>query len=622
MALSKTMKRKVDVENWSFNDDWTEKYAFIMPTFRNASPVCLICSETVAVAKEYNLRRHHNTKHSNFKVSYPEQSEARQRKIATLKSAYSRASGIITRTLTDQERVTCASLQAAWVLCRHNRPFTESEVLKECMITVLEELAPDKSMDRIIASVKQVPLSASTNARRVHVLAEQVQKAVIDGVKEAKYFSLAIDESTDNTDISQLCVFVRYFDGKDFREELLALLPLEDNTTADIIFGKLEDFFKSHGLPLDKINLTVTDGAPAMIGKNKGLVSRIRTVAPKTNALHCIIHQSVLCAKLSGELKEVMEKTMKIINHIRETSSTQHRLFRKFVLESQASHDDLLLHNDVRWLSKGKALERFVELRAQVVDFLKQSKSKAAADHLRVMQDTLYVCNVAFLTDIFSHLNTLNLQLQGKGKSVVDLVEKLDAFGNKLNLFHADLLSGRLLHFNTLKTVGEGNVTDKMKTFITQLKDNFSARFDDFFISRDVIGFVRDPFTISPSGEFSTNAVKMLPLDEAAIQSQLAEIQAAGDMKAALRGAESLSAFWVSCPETYDTLKTLAMYVLTMFGSTYTCEAAFSKMNSIKTHERNRLSTESLEDCLRISLTAAKPDVKKLVSEGKCNFSH
>ncbi|KAL0150111.1 hypothetical protein M9458_054538 [Cirrhinus mrigala] len=243
MALSKTMKRKVDVENRSFNDDWTEKYAFIMPTFRNASPVCLICSETVAVAKEYNLRRHHNTKHSNFKVSYPEQSEARQRKIATLKSAYSRASGIITRTLTDQERVTCASLQAAWALCRHNRPFTESEVLKECIITVLEELASDKSMDRIIASVKQVPLSASTNARRVHVLAEQVQKAVIDGVKEAKYFSLAIDESTDNTDISQLCVFVRYFDGKEFREELLALLPLEDNTTADIIFGKLEDFF-------------------------------------------------------------------------------------------------------------------------------------------------------------------------------------------------------------------------------------------------------------------------------------------------------------------------------------------------------------------------------------------
>lgn len=92
---------------------------------------------------------------------------------------------------------------------------------------------------------------------------------------------------------------------------------------------------------------------------------------------------------------------MKIINHIRVNSSTQHRLFRKFVIESQASHEDLLLHNDVCWLSKGKALERFIELHAQVVDFLKQSKSKAAADHLCIMQDREYMCNVAFFNRHF-----------------------------------------------------------------------------------------------------------------------------------------------------------------------------------------------------------------------------
>ncbi|CAM4695332.1 unnamed protein product [Leuciscus chuanchicus] len=150
------------------------------------------------------------------------------------------------------------------------------------------------------------------------------------------------------------------------------------------------------------------------------------------------------------------------------------------------------------------------------------------------------------------------------------MVEKLDAFGNKVDLFHEDLLSGRLLHFSTLKTVGHS----------------------------------KGCHWISPGGEFSANVSKVMPVDEAAIQSELMDIQAAGDMKAALRGAESLSAFWVACPREYDTLKTLTMYVLPMFRSTYTCEAAFSKMNSIKTHERNRLSNQSLED---ISLTAVKP---------------
>ena len=144
------------------------------------------------------------------------------------------------------------SLQAAWVLSKHNKPFTDAEVFKECMVAVLEEFATDKSMGRIIASVKQIPLSTKTAVRRVHVLAEDVQQLVIDDIKEARYPSLAIDESTDNTDISQMCIFVRYFDGKDFKEELLALIPLEGLTTGTIIFGKLEELFQKHVLSFEK----------------------------------------------------------------------------------------------------------------------------------------------------------------------------------------------------------------------------------------------------------------------------------------------------------------------------------------------------------------------------------
>ena len=69
MALSKSTKRNADVENHLFNDEWTDKYAFIVSSFRNATPVCLICSETVAVAKEYNPRCHYNTKRASFKES-------------------------------------------------------------------------------------------------------------------------------------------------------------------------------------------------------------------------------------------------------------------------------------------------------------------------------------------------------------------------------------------------------------------------------------------------------------------------------------------------------------------------------------------------------------------------
>lgn len=41
-------------------------------------------------------------------------------------------------------------------------------------------------------------------------------------LNQANYFSLAIDESAANTDVAQMCIYVRYFHGKEFREELLS----------------------------------------------------------------------------------------------------------------------------------------------------------------------------------------------------------------------------------------------------------------------------------------------------------------------------------------------------------------------------------------------------------------
>ncbi|XP_071380293.1 SCAN domain-containing protein 3-like [Centroberyx affinis] len=496
-------------------------------------------------------------------------------------------------------------------------------MFKEVMVAVLEELATDKSMDGVIASVKQVPLSARSATQRIDALSDAVHGVIISGLSQASYFSLAIDESTDHTDVSQMCVYVRYFDGKEFKEELLSLIPLEGNTTGDIIFNKLEELFRLHSLSFEKINLIVTDGAPAMVGKHRGLVSRLKVIAPQMHGLHCLIHQSVLCARLSGELKGIMDKVMRVINFIRGTSSTQHRLFRQLVAESEeATYADLLLHNDVSWLSKGKVLERFCALLDEVKAFLRLSKMQAADDHLAFLQDEMSMSYVAFLTDIFGHLNHFNLQLQGRGKSVVDMIEKLESFTRKLELFQSDISSGTLLHFSTLKSQGRGRVTGLMVDFIKQLQANFKSRFEDYSIPKDIISFVRDPFTVR-SADFSSLAKKTIPsLDEAAFQLELIDFQTSSLLSDALKSAQSVDEFWITCSEEYRWIKKLAFYVLTMFPSTYTCESTFSSVNAIKTHERNRLMHKNLENCLRIKMTSISPDIQKIVTEGRCQFSH
>lgn len=113
---------------------------------------------------------------------YPPMSEARRKKIKALKSNYHQGSKINICGITQQEKAKCASLKVAWVLARNNKPFTDSEIFKECMVTVLEELPTDKAIEGIIVSVKQVSLSATTAARRIHVLADDVERSMLDGI--------------------------------------------------------------------------------------------------------------------------------------------------------------------------------------------------------------------------------------------------------------------------------------------------------------------------------------------------------------------------------------------------------------------------------------------------------
>ncbi len=306
-----TLKRKIANENRQFNPAWTDKYLFILPPHPNAKPMCLICNECVAVLKDYNMRRHHVEKHQTFHTNFPEGSQERAAKVQSLIASYNRSSTTMVRSFTAQERATAASLRVSWILAKKKRPFTDSETVKDCMLAVVNEVINDDKIKTSVASaIKSEPLSDTSNIRRVEILAADVYETLLGDLMKADTMSIAVDESTDKTDTVQLCIYVRFFDSKCFREELLCLLPLEGHTTGDIVFGKISAFFKDNGLDMTRVCMLVTDGAPSMTGKVNGLAARWSAVAPQLISLHCIVHQAVLCAKLSGALKMTMDNVM------------------------------------------------------------------------------------------------------------------------------------------------------------------------------------------------------------------------------------------------------------------------------------------------------------------------
>lgn len=74
-------------------------------------------------------------------------------------------------------------------------------------------------------------------------------------------------------------------------------------------------------------------------------------------ALHCIIHQQVLCSKCL-KFDNVMSMVVKCINQIR-SRGLKHRRFRAFLEEMESEDGDVLDFTEVRWLSRGNVLKRF-----------------------------------------------------------------------------------------------------------------------------------------------------------------------------------------------------------------------------------------------------------------------
>ncbi len=75
-------------------------------------------------------------------------------------------------------------------------------------------------------------------------------------------------------------------------------------------------------------------------------------------------------------------------------------MLREFLREVDASADDLLLHNNVRWLSKGRVLERLWSIMREVPSFLAELVSHKATQSSLFLENEKQMDNVAFLVDI------------------------------------------------------------------------------------------------------------------------------------------------------------------------------------------------------------------------------
>ncbi|GBM43741.1 Zinc finger BED domain-containing protein 5 [Araneus ventricosus] len=180
-------------------------------------------------------------------------------------------------------------------------------------------------------------------------------------------YALQLDESTDVAGLAILLVFVRYDFNKKIEEDLLLCESVNIHTMGENIFNCIDNFMITHGIHWGKCIEVCSDGAKAMTGKVSGVVARIKNVAKKLYSLHssqiCIVTK-----RISATFKSVLDEAVKIINFIK-SKPLQSRIFKAMCEDMGSLHNTLLLHTEVRWLSRGKMLVRIFELRKELMSY-------------------------------------------------------------------------------------------------------------------------------------------------------------------------------------------------------------------------------------------------------------
>jgi hypothetical protein len=87
-----------------------------------------------------------------------------------------------------------------------------------------------------------------------------------------------------------------------------------------------------------------------------------------------------------------------------------------------------------------------MELRTEIAMFLREKENKLCEE----LEIQGFIVSLAYLADIFSHLNDLNISLQGSEVTVLDANEKIAAFQKKLALWKGRVAKDNYAYFPTL----------------------------------------------------------------------------------------------------------------------------------------------------------------------------
>jgi len=216
--------------------------------------------------------------------------------------------------------------------------------------------------------------SKTTQNEIIACAGELIQADISRRVREAKWYSVMADETSDTARLEQATVIIRYVDDSGSIHEDFAGFVHAEDLTGEGMAHLLIDFLGRMGLTLEYCRGQGYDGAAAMMGRFNGCQAVIKRQQPLAITVHCFNHRLNLAVSKSCDVPAVrnMFGTMNRICDFILSSPKRVKQMEEFIdaREEGVRQRRLRMYCATRWVDSHDSVLVFLDLLPVVVDTL------------------------------------------------------------------------------------------------------------------------------------------------------------------------------------------------------------------------------------------------------------